>query len=182
MFRSFTGPVPLSVVFVQLGCLASGPEPRTPERRQTSEVVAPDPAEPAEAAAAPAAMARPGHVPRPEVPENNRGPGTLLYRQPIYFDILPAGLLGDVGPDRLATTCHMKFKTSAGVELFMIGSFALCPGNSRDMTPLIDKKVVLTTVFGRYQDHGCEKDPACPRDGAAINVEADLVRDMVAAP
>ncbi len=55
----------------------------------------------------------------------------------------------------------------------MEGDFELCPGGSRDATPLIGKHVTITTEKANIQSADCQGDPDCTKTDTV-----DLVKTL----
>jgi hypothetical protein len=65
--------------------------------------------------------------------------------------------------------CYVLLETAAG-EVSQEGDFELCPGGTRDATPLIGQRVTWTTERANVLAAACEGNPDC-----GLSDEVDLV-------
>ena len=104
------------------------------------------------------------------------GGGTVCSsppEMPCRVAVSPRGTLTAVTSGDLG--CYLSLKPEVGEASDQIGTFELCPGGSLDATPLVGKRVQVTTQRMNMATSSCGGDPACkmtePTD-VAVSVQA----------
>lgn len=66
--------------------------------------------------------------------------------------------------------CYVELKAADGATTTYSSDFELCPGGSKDATPLIGKSVAATFETITVQSPECQGDPACTKTVEAQGV------------